>query len=62
MPNTLHALRLEPDDEALLVALCKYERLTQSDVIRRAIRHYAHELGIVETPKVPKVKPRKAKP
>jgi hypothetical protein len=63
MANTLHALRLDPDDEAILEALCKYERLTQSDIIRRAIRHYAHELGVVDTPKVPKVKPRKgAKP
>ena len=61
MPNTLHALRLEPSDEALLVALCEYERLTQSDVIRRAIRHYAHALGLVETPKMPKVKKVRAK-
>jgi len=61
MPNTLHALRLDPSDEALLEALCEYERLTQSDVIRRAIRHYAHALGIVETPKVPKVKTKKGR-
>lgn len=36
--------KLDPEDLAALEALTKRERLTRSDVIRRAIRRYAEQL------------------
>ena len=47
---------LQSDDLELLRALVEKERLTRSDVLRRAIRSYAEQLG-VKAPK--KAKPKK---
>lgn len=53
--DPLFNLRLDEKDRALLEALVELERLTKSDVVRRAIRHYAEHLG-VKPPKSPKKK------
>lgn len=44
--DPLFNLRLDERDRDLLDALVEHERLTKSDVVRRAIRHYAEHLGI----------------
>lgn len=44
------AIRFEGDDLSLLKALEAEERLSRSDVVRRAVRAYAKQLG-VEVPK-----------
>lgn len=49
-PNVV--FRADPDDKALLNALIKTEKLNRSDVIRRAIRAYAKQLGITADFKV----------
>jgi Arc/MetJ-type ribon-helix-helix transcriptional regulator len=51
--DPLFNLRLDSRDRALLDALVEHERLNKSDVVRRAIRHYAEHLGVTAT------KPRK---
>lgn len=43
-------IRLDDEDRALLDATMAHEKLTRSDIIRRAIREYAARLGV----KVPK--------
>ncbi len=43
------AFRFDDDDERLLAACCEAEKLSMSDVVRRAIRAYAKQLGVVET-------------
>ena len=43
-PNV--ALRLDDEDLELLKRTCAAEKLTRSDVIRRAIRAYAKTLGV----------------
>ena len=48
------AIRLDAEDRALLEACAKADKLTKSDVIRRALRAYAKSLGVT-------VKPRRAK-
>ena len=48
--------RFEGDDLALLEALVAEERLTRSDVIRRAVRSYAKQLGVSVKPTKPKRK------
>jgi hypothetical protein len=45
------SLRLEGEDIDVLEALVAHERLTQSDVIRRALRAYATEIGAMPRPK-----------
>jgi hypothetical protein len=45
------SLRLEGEDIDVLESLVAAERLTQSDVIRRALRAYARELGVGPRPK-----------
>lgn len=42
----LFNFRLDDDDRALLEALAAHEKLTRSDVVRRAIRAYAAQLGV----------------
>ncbi len=42
-PNV--ALRLDPEDMALLQRACAVEKLTRSDIIRRALRDYAKKLA-----------------
>jgi len=45
-------LRLDAEDRALLDAVAAHEKLTRSDILRRALRAYAKELGVtVENPK-----------
>jgi antitoxin component of RelBE/YafQ-DinJ toxin-antitoxin module len=47
MPNnSLIAVRLDAEDRATLDAVVAYEKLTLSDVVRRAIRAYAKQLGV----------------
>lgn len=45
------SVRLEGDDVDVLSALVAEERLSQSDVIRRALRSYAEKLGLLTKPK-----------
>jgi hypothetical protein len=45
------AIRLDAEDRALLAACSKAEKLTKSDIIRRAIRDYAKKLGVTADPK-----------
>ena len=51
--DTLHpmkvmqtSIRLDQEHAALLEALCEHERLRRTDVIQRALRHYAGALGV----------------
>jgi hypothetical protein len=45
------SLRLEGEDIDVLEGLVAAERLSQSDVIRRALRAYAIEVGVLPQPK-----------
>jgi hypothetical protein len=46
------AIRLDAEDRALLEACAKAEKLTKSDIMRRALRAYARSIGVqVGTPK-----------
>jgi uncharacterized protein (DUF1778 family) len=46
MTEPLFNLRLDDEDRALLEAVATHEKLTKSDVVRRAIRFYAARLGV----------------
>lgn len=48
--TTTVCAKLADDELETLVALEKFERLRRSDVIRRAIRHYALHLGVAPEP------------
>lgn len=50
---TTVCVKFPPDDLAVLEALEEVERLKRSDVVRRAVRAYAKQLGVGE-PKKPK--------
>ncbi|MBN1605085.1 MAG: CopG family transcriptional regulator [Polyangiaceae bacterium] len=56
MANLLFTVKLEDDDRALLDACSKFERLTRSDIVRRALRHYAEHLGVKPEQQKPKRK------
>lgn len=43
-------VRMDDEDRALLEATAAHEKLTMSDIIRRAVREYAKRVG-VEQPK-----------
>ena len=45
-PNVI--VRMDHDDKAILNKLIAFEKLTRSDVIRRAIRAYARQLGVTQ--------------
>jgi len=45
------SVRLEGDDVQTLAALVKVERLSKSDILRRALRAYAEQLGAVPAKK-----------
>jgi len=45
-------VRLDPEDDRLLEACANAEKLTYSDIIRRAVRLYAKTLGIQPESKV----------
>ena len=51
---TTVCFKVKPPDLALLEALEELEQLKRSDVIRRAIRAYAKQLGVEAEPKKPK--------
>jgi hypothetical protein len=57
---TTVCVKFPPDDLAILDALVDFERLKRSDIVRRAVRAYAAQLGVdVEQgskPKRPKPK------
>jgi Arc/MetJ-type ribon-helix-helix transcriptional regulator len=44
------SFRLEGEDIDVLEGLVAAERLSQSDVIRRALRAYASEIGVLPKP------------
>lgn len=44
--DPLFNVRLDSEHRAILEALCAHERLSKSDVFRRALRHYADHLGV----------------
>lgn len=46
MPDPLFAIRLDDEDRALVEACAAREKLSMSDIVRRAIRAYAKELGV----------------
>jgi hypothetical protein len=46
MPDPLVALRLDAEDQALLEACKRVEKLTASDILRRGLRMYATKLGV----------------
>ena len=52
--DTMVTVRFEGDDLQTLDALVEFERLTRSDVIRRAVRAYGIQLGVAAPPKPPK--------
>lgn len=59
MTDPLIALRLDAEDRALLDECAKREKLTKSDILRRALRAYATSLGVTtESPARPKSKPK----
>lgn len=43
-------LRLDTEDRALLEACSKREKLSKSDILRRALRAYAQALGVKAEP------------
>jgi metal-responsive CopG/Arc/MetJ family transcriptional regulator len=45
--NETVCVRFEKGDFVLLEALVEKERLKRSDIIRRAVRAYAEQLGVV---------------
>jgi len=40
------AIRLDDDDAALLKASAKLEKLSRAEILRRALRRYAQQLGV----------------
>lgn len=52
------SIKLRPVDEATMRVLEDAELLSRSDIVRRALRHYAQALGL----EVPTPRPRKTKP
>ncbi len=58
MPEKLLNIRMDDEDRALLDACSTKEKLTKSDILRRALRAYARTLGVGADV----TKPRRAKP
>lgn len=58
MPETLVGIRLDAEDMALLEGCIAKEKLTKSDILRRALRAYAANLGVKPEP----AKRRRPKP
>lgn len=46
MAETLVAARFSDEDVRLLEACVEIEQLKKSDILRRAVRHYAEHLGV----------------
>ncbi|MCL4748912.1 MAG: ribbon-helix-helix protein, CopG family [Myxococcales bacterium] len=59
-PETLFTMRLDDEDRALLEACVAREKLSKSDIMRRALRAYAETIGAkpaeVKKPRRPKPK------
>ena len=58
MPEKLLNIRMDDEDRALLDACSAKEKLTKSDILRRALRAYAAEIGVTADV----AKPKRAKP
>jgi Ribbon-helix-helix protein, copG family len=60
MPEPLLSFRFDAEDRALLDACSAHEKLTKSDIVRRALREYAAKLGVTaEEPKPQRRKPKR---
>jgi hypothetical protein len=59
MPDQLVALRLDTEDYELLVACSAKDKLTKSDILRRALRMYADHLGVTVEPKKGRAKKKR---
>ncbi|HTQ02945.1 MAG TPA: ribbon-helix-helix protein, CopG family [Polyangiaceae bacterium] len=60
MPEPLLSFRFDAEDRALLDACSAHEKLTKSDIMRRALREYATKLGVTaEEPKRQRPKPKR---
>lgn len=46
MAEPLFNFKLDGEDRALLEACSQHEKLTKSDILRRALRAYAEHLGV----------------
>jgi hypothetical protein len=44
MPEKLINLRMDEEDQELLEACARHEKLTKSEILRRALREYARKL------------------
>ena len=58
MPEKLLNIRLDDEDRALLDACAAKEKLTKSDILRRALRDYAAKLGVTVKPARTRRKPK----
>ncbi len=56
--KTTVCAQLRPDEAKALEALEDLERLSKSDIVRRALWHYAQHMGVVAEPPRKQVKPR----
>jgi hypothetical protein len=59
MPDPLLSFRFDAEDRALLDACAAKEKLTKSDILRRALRDYASKLGVTAEPERPKRKTKR---
>jgi hypothetical protein len=57
-PTTV-CVKFPPEDLAILEALEQFERLKRSDIVRRAVRAYAEQLGVGTEQET---KPKRSKP
>ena len=57
-PTTV-CVKFPPDDLAVLEVLEQAERLKRSDIVRRAVRAYAEQLGLLDAKGDPKKSKRK---
>ncbi len=56
----LFNVKLDEEDRALLDACAAKDKLTRSDVVRRAVRAYAQQIGVPEQrPRARGAKPQK---
>jgi len=58
MSAALFNLVLDDEDRAILDACAELDKLSKSDVMRRALRMYASKLGVSLDPKRPRRKKR----
>lgn len=59
MPEPHIGLRLDDEDRALLEACAAREKLSKSDILRRALRAYAAGLGVTAEPERKRPKPKR---